>query len=73
MDDVLDIERDHGYLIKNCLKRLLPGGTLYFSTNKRRFRLDEEFQQDAKDITKWTVPPDFTDTGIHKAWEFHWK
>lgn len=72
MDDVLDVERDHPYMIDSCLNRLNPGGTLYFSTNKRKFKLDEKYAGKAKEITRWTVPPDFADSNIHKAWEFHW-
>jgi 23S rRNA (cytosine1962-C5)-methyltransferase len=73
MEDVLDIERDHVFLIEECLKRLNAGGVLYFSTNKRKFKLDPALAAEAKEITRWTVPPDFTDSGIHKAWEFHWR
>lgn len=72
MDDVLDIERDHSFLIQACLDRLSAGGKLYFSTNKRRFKLDPQWEGRAREITKWSVPPDFADTKIHRAWEFHW-
>lgn len=72
MDDVLDVERDHVYMIDSCLTRLNPGGTLYFSTNKRKFKLDEKYNGKAKEISRWTVPPDFADSAIHKAWELHW-
>jgi 23S rRNA G2069 N7-methylase RlmK/C1962 C5-methylase RlmI len=41
MRGTLDIQRDHRDLILRALDRLNPGGRLYFSTNARRFRLDE--------------------------------
>lgn len=61
MDDILDIQRDHAGLINDCLKGLKPGGLLYFSTNFRKFILDEAAINAAsvKDITKATTPFDF--------------
>jgi 23S rRNA G2069 N7-methylase RlmK/C1962 C5-methylase RlmI len=45
MNAALDIQRDHGDLIRGALKLLAPGGKLWFSANARRFRLHpEEFQ-----------------------------
>ena len=69
MDDVLDIERDHGFLIKECMKRLSSSGTLYFSTNKRKFKISDSLPYLIKEITHWTTPVDFKETNIHKAWE----
>jgi 23S rRNA (cytosine1962-C5)-methyltransferase len=61
MDDILDIQRDHAELINDCLYTLKKGGTLYFSTNSRRFVLDTEkiAAVSIKDITKATTPFDF--------------
>ncbi len=70
MEDVLDVERDHAALIEACLARLAPQGSLYFSTNKRRFKLDSGLAAKAKAITHWTVPPDFAGSQIHQAWLF---
>jgi 23S rRNA (cytosine1962-C5)-methyltransferase len=70
MEDVLDIERDHPDLIKKCMKRLSTNGVLYFSTNKRKFKLSETLPYFSKEITHWTTPLDFKETNIHKAWEF---
>lgn len=42
MSHSLDIQRDHTYIINRCLQRLRPGGTLFFSTNFRKFKLDTE-------------------------------
>jgi 23S rRNA (cytosine1962-C5)-methyltransferase len=61
MDDILDIQRDHIELINDCLYGLKNGGFLYFSTNSRRFVLDNENinASSIKDITKATMPFDF--------------
>jgi 23S rRNA (cytosine1962-C5)-methyltransferase len=61
MESILDIQRDHARLINECLGGLKKGGTLYFSTNYRKFVLDAEKIKAAsiKDITKATTPFDF--------------
>lgn len=62
MDDVLDIQRDHPALIREALRILSPGGTLYFSTNFTKFIMDVSLNDVAliSDITKATTPFDFT-------------
>ena len=61
MEEVLDIQRDHPWLIRSAAALLSPGGILLFSANFRRFKLDpaiaEEFS--VVDITRQTIPPDF--------------
>jgi len=37
MSGVLDIKRDHRELIRSCLSLLIPGGTLWFSSNAKGF------------------------------------
>lgn len=61
MEDILDIQQDHVSLISHCLEGLKPGGMLYFSTNYRKFVLEQEKLQASliKDITKATTPFDF--------------
>jgi 23S rRNA (cytosine1962-C5)-methyltransferase len=61
MDDILDIQRDHAELINDCLQALKQGGVLYFSTNSRKFILDNTriLAGEIKDITKATTPFDF--------------
>lgn len=61
MEDVLDIQRDHVELINNCMKGLRQGGSLYFSTNFKKFILAKENIAAVliKDITKKTTPFDF--------------
>lgn len=61
MDDILDIQRDHAALIGDCLRGLKNGGTLYFSTNYRKFILDTKNipAAEIRDITKSTTGFDF--------------
>lgn len=69
MEEDLDIERDHPIMIRDCMKLLSPEGTLYFSTNKRKFELHSivSSQYEVKEISQWTIPQDFHHTGIHRA------
>ncbi|TLM66756.1 MAG: hypothetical protein FDZ70_10330 [Actinobacteria bacterium] len=64
MEGTLDVQRDHVAPLDGCARLLAPGGTLYFSTNLRSFRM--EWQPPAgfseADITAETVPPDFART-----------
>lgn len=72
MTDVLDTQRDHLALIEGCMRRLNPEGILYFSTNNRRFKLDEAAVSeiaDCKEITKQTSPPDYRKRIPHRCWE----
>ncbi|MEO0688455.1 MAG: SAM-dependent methyltransferase, partial [Cyanobacteria bacterium J06649_11] len=74
MNDVLDTQRDHVELIKGCMQRLAPEGTLYFSTNNRRFKLDEEAVSQLtewKEITKQTSPPDYRKRIPHRCWKLN--
>ena len=61
MKDFLDIQRDHAELINQTLRAMKPGGVLYFSTNYRRFVLEQEkiVAASVKDITNATTPFDF--------------
>ncbi|MBQ7529247.1 class I SAM-dependent methyltransferase [bacterium] len=69
---ILDIQRDHKFLIESCLQLLPPGGSLYFSTNKRNFTLAEidSVNFTSKEITSQTVPNDFRDSSPHRVWRF---
>ena len=70
MQGVLDVQRDHPWLIRQCLELLSPDGDLYFSTNLRSFELDGLVQQKARftEISAKTVPEDFRDRKIHRCW-----
>lgn len=61
MEGILDTQRDHVTLIRNAVALLEPNGTLIFSTNYQRFKLDRETLRDltVEDITRRTIPKDF--------------
>ena len=72
MDTVLDVQRDHGDLIRNAMARLAPEGVLIFSNNFRKFKMDElvmrQFSTD--NITAQTLDPDFErNPRIHSVWK----
>jgi len=55
------VQRDHAELIRAIMKRLEPGGVLYFSNNFRKFELDAFVRKwyQVEDLTRWSTPPDF--------------
>jgi 23S rRNA (guanine2445-N2)-methyltransferase / 23S rRNA (guanine2069-N7)-methyltransferase len=61
MQEAFDIQRDHEALIQATLKLLRKNGTLYFSTNLRKFKLDARLSQTATvtNISAETIPFDF--------------
>ena len=69
MEEDLDIERDHPILIRDTMQLLAPGGTLFFSTNKRKFELHRIIGDTykVKEISQWTIPQDFHQSNIHRA------
>jgi 23S rRNA (guanine2445-N2)-methyltransferase / 23S rRNA (guanine2069-N7)-methyltransferase len=72
MDSVLDIQRDHGDLIRASMAKLVPGGTLIFSNNFRKFKMNEltERQFDCQNITPQTLDLDFErNPRIHNVWK----
>lgn len=71
MAESFDVARDHPGLVRAAMKVLRQGGRLYFSNNRRGFRLDPalagEFQ--CEDITRETLDPDFErNRRIHSCW-----
>lgn len=71
MSGSFDVQRDHSDLIEQTMRLLAPGGTLYFSTNLRNFRMDPDMvaRFDARDITRKTIPFDFKRRpNIHHCW-----
>ncbi|MDN3554668.1 bifunctional 23S rRNA (guanine(2069)-N(7))-methyltransferase RlmK/23S rRNA (guanine(2445)-N(2))-methyltransferase RlmL [Halomonas maura] len=61
MAETLDVQRDHGRLVRLAMARLAPGGTLVFSNNQRRFTLDADLDASyaVEDISAKTFDPDF--------------
>ena len=71
MDDVFDIQNDHVQLINNAAALLASDGILYFSTNFRRFKIDESGLSGLilEDISAKTIPEDFSrNPRIHYCW-----
>lgn len=69
MDSILDVQRDHAWLIEQAMKLLAPAGTLYFSNNLRTFSLDARVPMlyQAQDISQQSVPEDFRNGKIHQC------
>lgn len=71
MEDVFEVEKDQDFLVFSCLDILNPGGVLYFSNNKRKFKLSDKIvaETNVKDITEMSIPMDFHDQKIHRCFE----
>lgn len=71
MDQLFDIQVDYIFLISKCLSLLAPGGILFFSTNSRKFVLDESLFTNCKfiEISSQSLPIDFQDPKIHRCWK----
>ena len=73
MEESFDVQRDHEVLIDLAMARLAPGGVVYFSTNRRRFRLAEALNEryECRDITDETLDPDYPRRPpAHRFWAF---
>ena len=66
-----DVERDQEALIAKVIKLLKPDGILYFSTNKRNFKMAPSLTQlyRVKNITRDSIPVDIHDHKIHHCFE----
>ena len=78
VEDDWNVQRDHVNAIDACLKVLAPGGTLIFSNNYRRFKMDPELLDDAsrgikvEDRSTWSIDRDFQrNSRIHQCWFIH--
>ncbi len=72
MEGTFDVQRDHVDLIIKAVQLLAPGGMLIFSTNHRKFKLEQDFLRDFSvvDISRRTLPRDFErNPRIHSTWE----
>jgi 23S rRNA (guanine2445-N2)-methyltransferase / 23S rRNA (guanine2069-N7)-methyltransferase len=71
MSGSFDVQRDHPQLVRLAMAVLRGQGHLYFSNNRRGFRLDEslKLEFDCEDITAQTLAPDFQrHSNIHCCW-----
>ncbi|SFB89255.1 23S rRNA (guanine2445-N2)-methyltransferase / 23S rRNA (guanine2069-N7)-methyltransferase [Microbulbifer thermotolerans] len=70
MRGVLDIQRDHAKLIRQCMNLLGPEGTLVFSNNLRTFKMDKELAAEFNVETLPLLDRDFQrNPKIHNVWE----
>lgn len=71
MDQLFDIQVDYVPLIQKALKLLEKGGTIFFSTNSRKFVFDAQLfpTYASVDISHQTRPIDFHDPKIHRCWK----
>ncbi|UJP05384.1 MAG: bifunctional 23S rRNA (guanine(2069)-N(7))-methyltransferase RlmK/23S rRNA (guanine(2445)-N(2))-methyltransferase RlmL [Nitrosomonas sp.] len=72
MEGAFDVQKDHALLIQNAAALLAPGGVLYFSTNFRRFKMDQAALAylHIEDISGNTIPEDFKrNTKAHYCWK----
>jgi len=73
---VFDVQRDHRLLIEKSVARLAEGGVLIFSTNFRRFQMDESIDKyyAIRNISRDSIPLDFArNSRIHHCWEIRRK
>lgn len=72
MEGSLDIQRDHAGLLGDTLALLSdhPEAALWFSNNKRGFRLDRAALEGwmVRDRSRDSIPFDFRDREIHRCW-----
>ncbi|WGL17275.1 bifunctional 23S rRNA (guanine(2069)-N(7))-methyltransferase RlmK/23S rRNA (guanine(2445)-N(2))-methyltransferase RlmL [Microbulbifer bruguierae] len=72
MQGVLDIQRDHTTLIRQCMALLRPGGRLLFSNNLRSFKMDPEIEAEfsVENLSSKLLDKDFQrNPKIHNVWE----
>ena len=70
--EVFDVQRDHVELIWLAMRALRPGGTVYFSNNFRKFKLDMDALAEfaIEDISPRTIGFDFArNPNIHRCWK----
>ena len=71
MRETLDVQRDHRDMILQASLLLATDGVLYFSTNRRGFKLDPALSERfaIQDLSAQTLPEDFRrNPRIHQCW-----
>ena len=73
MEDSFDVQRDHVDLITDALKSLADGGEIFFTNNKRNFKMDfdamEALGVKAQAMSDITRDKDFSrNKHIHNSW-----
>ena len=73
MEDSFDVQRDHIVLIADALKSLNRGGEIFFTNNKRNFKIDVEALKTlglkVEPMSELTRDKDFArNKHIHNSW-----
>ena len=70
MTTSLDISRDHSALLSGCLALVSDDGLVVFSTNAKKFKLDEALSEECylREITSMTTTEDFRRKPLHRCW-----
>lgn len=70
MDKLFDIQEDYRFILEKSLSLLNKGGVIFFSTNSRKFRFDENLFPYCRVVnaTQKTIPFDFHEKKIHQSW-----
>jgi 23S rRNA G2069 N7-methylase RlmK/C1962 C5-methylase RlmI len=70
VEDDWDVQQDHQWLLNEVLRCMMLGGVIYFSTNSRKFKFDEQglIGATVREISNKTVPEDFRNKRIHRCW-----
>ncbi|MCF6299766.1 MAG: bifunctional 23S rRNA (guanine(2069)-N(7))-methyltransferase RlmK/23S rRNA (guanine(2445)-N(2))-methyltransferase RlmL [Proteobacteria bacterium] len=65
-----EIQKDHFELLLQCKKLLKNNGIIYFSTNFKKFKMDETLSDHflIEDITQKSLDKDFIGSKIHKCY-----
>ncbi len=71
MEEMFEIQADYLHLLSQALRLLAKGGTLFFSTNFRKFSFDPSLFPfcTIREITAQTIPLDFHNQKIHRCWQ----
>jgi 23S rRNA (guanine2445-N2)-methyltransferase / 23S rRNA (guanine2069-N7)-methyltransferase len=71
LDEDWDVQANYGELFAELHLRISHRGVVFFSTNSRRFKLDEAALAgwSIREISRQTVPEDFRNQRIHRCWK----
>lgn len=69
MEQLFDVQIDYVDLILKAVKLLSKNGVIFFSTNSRKFNFEPELlgSCQTREVTKKTLPIDFSDPKIHRS------
>jgi 23S rRNA (guanine2445-N2)-methyltransferase / 23S rRNA (guanine2069-N7)-methyltransferase len=75
MNDTLDVQRDHVFLVTEAMKCLSAHGELIFSNNYKKFFMDESLYDmfHIKDISNQSIPQDYKRKKPHRCFEIKHK